>query len=204
MTDWINFLINGLHIGLNQITWVEVVAFGFGVVSVWYEKQENILVFPTGIVWILLSLYLCLTVRLYADMGIHVYYFLISIYGWINWTRKNEGRTVLVISHSHRNHWIKIILLWGSSFLLLLFVLNEFTDSDVIFWDSLNTAFFITAMWLLAEKKVENWYAWIIGNFISIPLYFSKELVLFSFQYLIFLILAIMGLISWRKKAVGK
>ena len=101
-------------------------------------------------------------------------------------------------------NWIKIILLWGSSFLLLLFVLNEFTDSDVIFWDSLNTAFFITAMWLLAEKKVENWYAWIIGNFISIPLYFSKELVLFSFQYLIFLILAIMGLISWRKKAVGK
>ncbi|MDA0193664.1 MAG: nicotinamide riboside transporter PnuC [Bacteroidetes bacterium] len=204
MTDWINFLIDGLYTGLNQITWVEVVAFGFGVVSVWYEKQENILVFPTGIVNVLLSVYVCLTVGLYADMGINVYYFFMSIYGWINWTRKNDGKKTLLVGYCNRNDRIIMMVLGGGSFLILLFGLTKFTDSDVAFWDSLTTAFFITAMWLLAEKKIENWYAWIIGNLISIPLYFSKGLVLFSFQYLIFLILAIMGLISWRKKAMGK
>ena len=57
-----------------------------------------------------------------------------------------------------------------------------------------------TGMWLMNKKKLENWTWWIITDFASIPLNFYKHLVFTSFQYFIFLILATMGYITWRKK----
>jgi len=194
--EWI---FEGLLAGLNQMTWIETIAFIFGVTSVWYEKQENILVFPTGLVNVTLSIYICYKALLFADMGINGYYVLMSIYGWINWSRKRDGCT-LPITRSNFSDLFKSAVLTGSSFLVLYFGLKNFTNSDVPLWDALTTSFFITAMWLVARKKFENWHFWIIGNLISVPLYFSKGLILFSLQYLIFLVLAIAGLVAWRKK----
>jgi len=184
------------------MTWVEAVAFGFGVVSVWYEKQEDIRVFPTGIVNVLLTVYLCFTIGLYASMGVNVYYFLMSIYGWYNWSRASEKEKSLRVGYGNQSDRIKMLALAVLAFVVLFFGLSKITNSNSPFWDALASAFFITAMWLVAEKKIENWYAWIIGNLISIPLYFSKGLILFSFQYFIFLVVAILGLLSWRHKAV--
>ncbi len=182
------------------MTWIEGVVFAFGVFSVWFEKQENILVFPVGMVSVLLSVYVCFTVHLYADMGINAYYFLISIYGWYNWSRKKGDEKILVVSYNNLTENIRGLLLTVSVLAVLYLVLSNYTNSDVPFWDGLTTAFFITAMWLVAKKKIENWYYWIAGNVISVPLYFNKELMLLSLQYLIFLGLAVAGLIVWRKR----
>lgn len=194
--DWV---INGFLDGLAQMTWVEAVAFAFGVVSVWYEKQENILVFPTGLVNVSLSIYICFKALLYADMGINTYYFFMSIYGWYNWSRKQNGDALHITSCNIGDHLKNLILTTGS-FIVLFLGLSNFTNSDVPLWDALTTSLFITAMWLVARKKIENWHFWIVGNLISIPLYFSKGLILFSLQYFIFLVLAILGLLSWRAK----
>jgi len=83
---------------------------------------------------------------------------------------------------------------------MLIYVLKNYTDSNVPYWDSLTTAIFIVGMWLMARKKVENWILWIIGDAISIPLYFYKGLVLTSFQFTIFLIIAVLGYIEWKRK----
>lgn len=200
MADWHIYVIDNLMVGLSNMTWIEGIAFVFGVVSVWYEKQENILVFPTGLVNVGLSIYISYHVLLYADMGTYGYYFLMSIYGWYSWSRKKDNHNILIVSRNSTTEHFQCAILSAGSFVIIYFGLRNFTDSDVPFWDSLTTAFFITAMWLVAKKKIENWHYWIAGNVISVPLYFSKGLMLFSLQYLIFLGLAVAGLIAWQKK----
>ena len=87
-----------------------------------------------------------------------------------------------------------------AAFVILWIVLSKFTDSDVPAWDSLTTAFAITAMYLMALKKIEHWYFWIGTNISSIPLYIRKDLPFTSFQFMIFAYIAVLGLISWKRK----
>lgn len=184
-------------------TWLEITAVLFGLASVWYAKKENILVYPTGIVSVLIYVYICFFAKLYADMGINFFYFVMSVYGWYMWTRKDKARRTLAISRSSPGGHLFNLSAGAAMFFILSYVLKNFTDSDVPYWDSLTTAIFIVAMWLMARKKIDNWTAWILGNIISIPLYFYKGLVFTSFQYTVFLILAILGYIEWDRKLRG-
>jgi nicotinamide mononucleotide transporter len=180
-------------------TWLEAVAVLFGLLSVWFAKKENILVYPTGIISVLIYVYICLFAGLYADMGINGFYFLMSVYGWYKWTRKdNRDRVIPITSNSTLQHFISI---FGAVafFFILRYVLTNFTDSTVPNWDSATTAIFIVGMWLMALKKIENWIFWIIGDLISIPLYFHKGLLLTSFQFTVFLVIAVSGYLEWRK-----
>lgn len=178
---------------------IEVIAVIFGLLSVWYARKEKILVFPTGIISVLLYVYICLQYGLYADMGINAFYFAMSVFGWYNWTHQDGDTKKREISKISSKMKIVLLLLFILFFVVIRFVLINYTDSVVPNIDSLNTAIFLIAMWLMALKKLENWVLWIIGDLISIPLYIYKGLVLTSFQYLVFLILAIMGYITWLK-----
>lgn len=192
-------IINGFVDGLQQMTWLEAVAVFFGLLSVWYAKKENILVFPTGIVSVLIYVHICFGAKLYADMGINAYYFVMSVFGWYKWGKTDTNQTQLPVSSNNPSENLVSLLILVVSYVVLNFVLIEYTDSDVPRWDAITTAFAFTAMWLMAKKKIENWLAWIITDLISIPLYFYKGYILTSFQFLVFLILAIAGYISWRK-----
>ncbi|MCK9291373.1 MAG: nicotinamide riboside transporter PnuC [Bacteroidales bacterium] len=184
-----------------QTSWIEVVAVFFGLLSVWYSTKVNILVYPTGIVSVLIYVYICFVVGLYADMGINVIYFLVSVYGWYNWLRPTADQKQLPVRFNTRKmQWIGIIAS-VIFFAVISQILVNFTDSTVPYIDAFTTAVFIVGMYFMAEKKVENWIYWIIGDVVSVPLYFYKGLVFTSFQYLIFLILAVKGLIGWWKEA---
>lgn len=184
-----------------QTTLLEVIAVVFGLLSVWYSKKVNILVFPTGIVSVVIYVYICFVAKLYADMGINFVYFVMSVYGWINWTRKRPNETELPVRFLNAKQNIYAIIATIVWFVVLSFVLTQFTDSTVPYIDSFTTAVFIVGMWLMAVKKVENWIYWIIGDVVSVPLYFYKGLVFTSFQYFIFLIIAVLGYLAWRKQA---
>jgi len=193
-------IIDQLYQNILDTTWLEIIAVVFGLLSVWYAKKENILVYPTGIVNVLIYVYICFGAGLYADMGINFFYFIMSVYGWINWARKKNSVKVVHISWcSWQYHTINIIAL-VVFFFVIRYILINYTDSTVPNIDSITTSIFIIAMWLMAKKKIENWIAWIIGDIISIPLYAYKGLIFTSFQFTIFLIIAILGLIEWRKK----
>ena len=196
--DWI---LEGFITGLEQMTWLEGVAVFFGVASVYFSMKENILVFPTGIVSTLIYVWICLQVGLYADMGINAYYFSMSIYGWFLWLRPTDKGKTLPVTWLNKNGIISSLLLFVGSFIILVVILIRFTDSDVPYWDSFTTASAFVGMYLMAKKKVENWIAWIITDLVSVPLYFYKGLILTSFQFLFFTILAILGLIAWIKSA---
>ncbi len=179
---------------------IEAIAVIFGIASVWFEKKENILVYPVGLVSVILYIYITYHVQLFADMGINVFYFVMSIYGWYMWARGGKGGTPLPISYSG----VKGNLVNGFSviavFFILWFVLVNYTNSDVPVWDAMTTAFFVIGMYLMALKKIENWIAWMAGNFISIPLYAYKDLVFTSVQFSVFFIISVLGWIEWRKR----
>jgi nicotinamide mononucleotide transporter len=181
---------------------LEIIAVVFGLLSVWYSKKVNILVFPTGIVSVLIYVYICFIAKLYADMGINGIYFIMSVYGWYHWTRKPEGKLVVPVQFAGLKLNIISAVATLFSFGVLSYVLSNFTDSNVPYWDSFTTAIFIVGMLLMALKKVENWIYWIIGDVVSIPLYFYKGLVFTSLQFTIFLIIAVVGYVAWRKKAL--
>ena len=197
---FMEYVIDGIINGVIQTTLLEWIAVATGLASVWFSMKENIWVYPTGIVSVLIYVYIAFQYKLYADMGVNFYYFVMSVYGWYYWIHpKSDSRDqVAVTMNSAKENFFSAALTIGS-FGILFYVLTNFTDSDVAFWDSLTTCFAILGMFLMARKKLESWVAWIITDLISIPLYFYKGLVLTSFQFLVFTAIAFGGFFAWKK-----
>lgn len=189
------------------MNWIEPVAAVFGVLSVWFARKENILVFPFGIINVLIYVYICFAARLYANAGINVVYLVTNIYGWYMWSRTDgNGRKLKIERSTFKENVISrtaIVVIYVALLFLLRYVNRNDTDyiqSYLPYIDSFNTAFFLVATVLMALKKLENWQFWIIGNIVSIPIYASQGLYFTSAQYSIFLILAILGWKEWKKK----
>ena len=180
---------------------LEIVAVIFGLLSVWFSKQNNIWVYPTGLISTSIFVYLLLTWGLIGDMLINVYYFIMSLYGWYIWTRKVDAEHFTPItSVTKKENRISIFIFIGT--VIFVFVVYQVFDkwnSWTAYVDTITTAIFFVGMWLMAKRKVENWIYWIIGDIISVPLYFYKGFTFTSFQYLIFTILAIYGYNAWKK-----
>lgn len=183
------------------MSWLEGIAVFFGLASVFYSIKENILVFPTGIISTLIYVWICWQVGLYADMGINAYYFSMSVFGWYVWSHPKPGKVVVPVTWMNAREILQSLGLFLFAYGLLYSVLCYYTDSDVPGWDSFTTASAFVGMWLMAKKKVENWIAWIVTDLVSVPLYFYKGLVLTSFQFFVFTVLAVMGLLAWIRAA---
>jgi len=179
---------------------LEIIAVFFGFLSVWFSKNNNILVFPTGMINTSIFVYLLLKWSLLGDMIINAYYFIMSIYGWYFWL-KGTNNTVSPISKVSNKDIRIIVLLFISSsvFVSLVYTFFDKWETFVSYIDILTTAIFFAAMWLMAKRKVESWIFWIVGNIISVPLYLHKGLAFTSIQYFIFTVIAIAGYIKWKE-----
>ena len=180
---------------------LEIVAVIFGLSSVWFSKQNNIWVYPTGLISTSIFVYLLLKWGLIGDLLINVYYFIMSIYGWYIWTRKVDAEHFTPITTvTTKENRTSIFIFIGT--VIFVYVVYQFFDkwnSWTAYVDTITTAIFFVGMWLMAKRKVENWIYWILGDIISVPLYFYKGFTFTSFQYLIFTILAIYGYNAWKK-----
>ena len=179
---------------------LELIAVFFGLLSVWFSKNNNVLVYPTGIINTSIFVYLLVKWELLGDMIINVYYFLMSIYGWYYWTRKsnNEGYTPITRIQSTDIKIILIIIVSSVLFVSYMYSFFEKWSGFVSYVDIITTAIFFAGMWLMARRKIESWFFWILGDIISVPLYFAKGLAFSSFQYLIFTFIAIAGYYKWK------
>lgn len=180
---------------------LEIVAVFFGFLSVWFSKENNILVFPTGMISTIIFVYLLLKWELLGDMMINAYYFVMSIYGWYIWTKKDNDKQVTSITRTAFNEKKTSIAIFLATLLFVYLVYKSFDKwtSWVAYVDTVTTALFFVGMWLMARRKLENWIFWIIGDIISVPLYFYKGFTFTSFQYLIFTFMAIFGYLAWKK-----
>jgi nicotinamide mononucleotide transporter len=182
-------------------TTLEIIAVIFGFLSVWFSKQNKIWVFPTGMISTLIFVYLLFKWELLGDMMINGYYFIMSVYGWYIWTRKADDNQVTKISITTKKEKTTSIIIFFATMLFVYLVYNYFEKwtSWVAYVDTFTTAIFFVGMWLMAKRKVENWLFWIVGDLISIPLYFYKGFTFTSFQYLGFTFIAIFGYLAWKK-----
>ena len=180
---------------------LEIIAVIFGFLSVWFSKQENILVYPTGIISTVLFVYLLWQWQLLGDMMINIYYASMSIYGWYLWTRKVDAVHYIPIRRTTRKEHVWSLVIFLCTWLFTYGVYEYFDkwNNWTAYVDTITTGIFFVGMWLMARKKLENWIYWIIGDIISVPLYFYKGLTFTSLQYLLFTIIAIYGYKTWRK-----
>ena len=179
---------------------LEITAVIFGFLSVWFAKQNNIWVFPTGIISTGIFVYLLFKWDLLGDMIINAYYFAMSIYGWHIWTRKtNDAFTPISRTTVIEKKSSIIIFMATLTFVYTLYESAGKWNSWTAYVDTLTTAVFFVGMWLMARKKIENWIFWIVGDVISVPLYLYKGLAFTSVQYLIFTLIAIYGYLAWKK-----
>ena len=179
---------------------LEIIAVVFGILSVWFSKKNNILVYPTGMISTSIFTYLLFKWSLLGDMMINAYYFMMSIYGWYIWTRKvNNIVTPISKVSSPEKITSLIIFFFSLSFVYGIYNYFDKWGSYTSYIDNFTTAIFFVAMWLMANRKIENLIFWIIGNIISIPLYFYKGLTFTSIQYIIFTVIAISGYYTWKK-----
>ena len=180
---------------------LEITAVIFGFLSVWLSKQNNILVFPTGMISTLIFVYLLLKWELLGDMMINAYYFIMSVFGWYVWNRKGKDNEVTPISRTTNKEKKISVFIFLATLLFVFIVYKTFNkwSNWVAYVDTITTAIFFVGMWLMAKRKIENWIFWIIGDVISIPLYFYKGFTFTSFQYLGFTLIAIFGYLAWKK-----
>ena len=183
---------------------LELIAFVFGIVSVIYAKKENILVYPTGIICTVITMYILLEAEYFGDMMMNLYYSSMSVYGWWNWSRiKNDSSKIEITYTNYRERVTAIILFFVTMIITyIVYLVNISTIEWVNYIDILTSGIFFVAMWFMANKKIESWIFWIIGDVITIPLYSYRGLGLLSMQYLIFTILAIQGYNQWKKSLV--
>lgn len=197
----IDFFLNAYNDTPAYAIILEAIAFVFGIASVYFAKNQNILVFPTGLIATVITVYLLYVAGFFGDMVINFYYSIMSIYGWFVWSRKTPAGTELPITRTNT----KQKFIGVGMFLMTIIVIfgvykgfgNEIKTENYI--DILTSGIFFTAMWLMALKKIENWTLWIIADLISIPLYAYRGLGMLSLQFLIFTIMAIQAYIAWRK-----
>jgi nicotinamide mononucleotide transporter len=177
-----------------------------GIASVWFSRIENILVYPIGLISTTIYIFLSVQGHLYGEASVNLYYTLMSIYGWILWTRRNEAHQHVVnIAFSNRREWIQQLSFFAV-FYIVIFVSLHFLKlrlvPQAIPWaDAFASATAYTGMWLMARKKVESWYWWLATNVASVPLYFVKHYVFTSVYYAILFVMAIFGLLEWIRRA---
>ncbi len=179
---------------------IEIIVFIFGILSVYFAKKENILVYPTGIICTILSVYIMFHANYYADMSINIYYSIMSIYGWYKWKKIKNGEA-LSISRTNTKEKIIGIFLFIITAVICVFIYNffEYTLQVNNYLDIFTTSLFFTAMWYMAIKKIENWILWIVGNTFAIYIFFDRQLYIIAIQYIIFTILAVLAYIEWKK-----
>lgn len=192
--------------GMKATPWYEYLAVFAGIASVWFSRIENILVYPVGLINTIIYVWISIEGQLLGEASVNFYYTVMSIYGWILWTKKDTANHLVVnITFSDKKWWKYQLSFFAAFYVAIYFSLTylkkDFAPGAIPWADALASASAFTGMWLMTKKKVESWYWWIATNIASIPLYFVKQYVFTSVYYMVLLVMAVFGLLEWMKRA---
>jgi nicotinamide mononucleotide transporter len=201
MIDWLN---QGISLSGIATTPLEILGFLTGAICVYLNTRQNVLGWFFGIINAVLYASVFWQVRLYADMGLQGYYFFTSIYGWWMWMYGGKSHDGVQVTNTPAKLYsiftvifIIVTLSWG-------FLLGKYTDASLSYADSALTIASLIAQWMMARKYLENWIIWIVADACYVVMYFYKDLHLTAILYFIFLLLAIMGYVQWKRDIVKK
>lgn len=183
------------------LNWLELFGTVSALVYLYFSIRQSIWLWPLGILASALYIVVYFTSKFYADMGLQVYYLIISVYGWWFWLKgKSNGNSKIKISKCPKNKIIWLFILSIFLWLGLAYILLKYTDTDVPWGDALTTAFSITATYMLARKYIEQWVIWVFVDAISLALYIYKGLNITAFLFLIYTVMAVIGYFKWKKQ----
>ena len=192
--------------GMRNTTLLEYIAVFAGIASVWFSRIENIWVYPVGLISTIIYIFLSIEGHLFGEASVNLYYTIMSIYGWVLWLKKDkEAHYVVTVQFSTRREWVQQLLFctffYIAIFSALTWLKHAFYAATIPWADAFASSTAFTGMWLMAKKKVESWFWWIVTNIASIPLYFVKQYVFTSVFYFILFVMAVFGLLEWMKRA---
>ncbi|PLW93938.1 MAG: nicotinamide riboside transporter PnuC [Marinilabiliales bacterium] len=193
-----------MEIVLNWITenWFELSAAALGIVAIFLQIKQNAWYWGVSIIMVTMYIWVYIQAKLYADMSLQVYFLIVGIYGWWAWLfgkKVKESRKAITVSRITNIQWIVISLFCVGSFFLIAWILIDFTNSDVPYWDAFTTALSFAATWMLARKKIENWLIWIVVDLTSSVIYFYKGLYPTMGLFIFLTIMAVIGYLEWKK-----
>lgn len=188
----------------------------FGLLSVYFSIKKNIWVYPTGIISTVIYVYILFNFGLLGDCMINVYYTVMSIYGWVLWSKNAEDNIHVNVTWASKKEWFygTMLFIFSLVFVTVIYYYKPVFDNkfsitgislglDHLDWanwlDVFTTSIFLVGMWLMARRRIENWIFWIIGDIICIPMMIYKGLGITSIQYFVFTIMAVIGLLEWIK-----
>jgi nicotinamide mononucleotide transporter len=177
----------------------EVLAVITGIISVYLSTRENIWSWPTALVNVTLYFVVFYEAKLYADMGLQVVYFALSLYGWYEWLYGGENRTELHVSRAASALGIRLAIIGIACAAVLGTLLARLTDAALPYIDSATTSTSLVAQWMMTRKILENWAVWVAVDVVYIAMFVFKRLYLTAGLYTVFLVLAVMGYVQWKR-----
>jgi nicotinamide mononucleotide transporter len=193
-----------------RMSLLELLAVLTGLVAVWFAARANIITWIFALINAVLFFMLYYQVNLYSAMVLQLFFFVNAIYGWFNWKRQSTGgeEPVTLLSHKGRVFWVAGVI---AAALTLGTVMGRIhlwlpdlfpVRATFVYTDAMIAVMSIAASLLCARLKLENWILWILVNIMSIAMYAMKGIMLVSIQYILFLIMAIYGVIAWKRRLV--
>jgi nicotinamide mononucleotide transporter len=182
----------------------EILAVAFGIISVYLSTRENIWSWPTALVNVGLYFIVFYEAKLYADMGLQVVYFALSLYGWYEWLYGGENRTELHVSRTSSSLGVRLAVIGVACAALLGTALARFTDAALPYLDSATTSTSLVAQWMMTRKILENWAVWAVVDVVYVGMFIFKKLYLTAGLYTVFFVLAVMGYVQWKRSLVAR
>ena len=183
---------------------VEIVAVAFGLLAVWLTTRQSIWCWPAGLVQVVLFLFVFWDAKLYSDVILHAVYVVLQVYGWVYWKYGGKDRAGIPVSRLPpitAGAWAGVIaagtFTWG-------YGMASFTDAALPYWDAGIAVASLVAQYLMTRKYVENWVVWMAVDVVAVGVYGAKELYLTAGLYALFLVLCVLGLVSWVKSMAGR
>lgn len=177
----------------------EAIAVALGLANIMLIVRRSPWNYPFGIAMVVLYARIFWDARLFSDAGLQVFFLVVQLYGWLNWIRHRESDGTVIVRElgpPHRLAWVAASLLialgWGA-------VMAQFTTASLPYWDAAVAMLSVAAQLLMTWRYVENWWWWIAVDVLSVGLYAAKGLWLTSGLYTVFLVLAVVGLLQWRR-----
>ena len=182
--------------------YIELLGLIFGLLYIVLSIKQNIWCWPVGFITSALYIYVFLVTKFYADMGLQVYYLIVSVYGWYHWMfgSKSKQQDDLKITRVNIKLAAYLFLVGLTLFVVIAYILVNFTDSEIPYWDSFTTSASFIATWMLARKIIDHWIIWIIVDFVSLGLYVYKGLFPTVVLFAVYTVLAILGYIEWNRQ----
>lgn len=183
---------------------LELVAVVFGVVSVLLSVKEHIWSWPTALVNVALYTVLFYQSGLYSDMGLQPIYFVLSIYGWYEWVYGGKGKTELQVSRTPRSVWIAVSVIGVAFWAVDGYATSHLPNVSLPHVDAATVTVSLIAQYMMTRKYIENWTLWIVVDVVYVGMFIFKGLYLTAGNYAIYLVLAVMGHIAWKKSLAGR